>query len=190
MNDDIIVYDIETQETFADVGSRDPKKLHISVIGAYSYKDNEFMSYTEDELPLFWRRLEQCDMIVGFNNKGFDDQVCAAYFPEITKVYSFDILAEVYKNLGFRVKLDNIAQATLGLGKSGDGLKAVRLYAEGKMEELRSYCLDDVKITRDIFDHGKQYGKLRYGDLAGVKEVEVDFFPEVSKDATLNLSLF
>lgn len=190
MASDIIIYDIETKETFQEVGSRDPKKLHISMIGAYSYKDNEFTSYTEDELPLFWRRLEQCDMIVGFNNKGFDDQVCAAYFPEITKVFSFDILEEVYKNLGFRIKLDNLAHATLGIGKSGDGLKAIKLYREGKIEELRSYCLDDVKITRDIFDEGRANGRLKYSDLQGVKEVSVDFFPEVVRSEDLNLSLF
>jgi DEAD/DEAH box helicase domain-containing protein len=190
VNGDIIVYDIETKETFQEVGSRDPKKLHISMIGAFSYQENKLMSYTEDELPLFWRRLETCDMIVGFNNKGFDDQVCAAYFPEMTKVFSFDILEEVHKNLGFRIKLDNIAQATLGIGKSGDGLKAIKLYREGKIEELRSYCLDDVKITKDIFEHGKQYGSLKYDDMAGVKSVLVDFHPVIQKDATMNLSLF
>jgi DEAD/DEAH box helicase domain-containing protein len=190
MDGDVIIYDIETKETFQEVGSRDPAKLHISVIGAYSYKENKFLSYTEDQLPSFWRRLEQCDMVVGFNNKGFDDQVCAAYFPEMPKVFSFDILEQVHKNLGFRVKLDNLAHATLGEGKSGDGLKAIRLYREGKIEELLEYCVQDVKVTRDIFDYGKLHGKLMYSDLAGVKEVSVDFHPEIEKAESMNLSLF
>lgn len=190
MNGDIIVYDIETKETFQDIGTRDPRKLHISMIGAYSYKENQLYSFTEDELPLFWRRLEHCDMIVGFNNKGFDDQVCSAYFPEMAKVYSFDILEQVHKNLGFRIKLDNIAHATLGIGKSGDGLKAIKLYQEGKIEELRAYCLDDVKITRDIFDHGKLHGSISYSDLQGIKQVMVDFNPEVERHDSMNLSLF
>ena len=143
MAGDVIVYDIETKETFQEVGTRDPKKLHISMIGMYSYKENKLLSFTEDELPLFWRRLEQSELIIGFNNHGFDDQVVAAYFPEITKLASFDILAEVYKNLGFRIKLDTIAKATLGEGKSGDGLKAIQLYKEGKIEE-KLVMIDDA----------------------------------------------
>jgi len=191
MPGDILVYDIETKETFSDIGGRDPKKLHISMLGAFSYTETKYMSFTEEELPSFWRRLEQCDLVIGFNNHGFDDLVCAAYFPEMPKVPSFDILGEVHRNLGFRVKLDNIAQATLGIGKSGDGLKAIKLYAEGKIVELRSYCLDDVKITKEIYDYGRDYGSVKYTDLQGVKDVLVDFNQAVEKPVdALNLSLF
>ena len=191
MAGDVIVYDIETKETFQEVGSRDPRKLHISLIGMFSYRENKLIGYTEDEFPLFWRRLEDCDLIIGFNNKGFDDQVCSAYFPEMGKLASFDILEEVHRNLGFRIKLDNIAHATLGTGKSGDGLKAITLYRDGKIEELRQYCLDDVKITKEIYEYGKLHGKVLYSDLKGVKEVQVDFNRALEKPAeALNLSLF
>jgi DEAD/DEAH box helicase domain-containing protein len=189
---DVIVYDIETKETFQEVGSRDPRKLHISMIGAYSYNDRQLYSFTEDELGKFWRMLENCSLLIGFNNKGFDDQVVSAYFAEIDKVPKFDILEEVYKNLGFRVKLDNIAHATLGVGKSGDGLKAIQLYREGKIEELRAYCLDDVKITQQIYDYGRQTGELKYSDMQGVRSVQVDFrqVVELPSDEPMNLSLF
>jgi DEAD/DEAH box helicase domain-containing protein len=191
---DIIVYDIETKDTFNDVGTRDPRRLHISLLGMYSMRDDEYLSFTEDELPQFFRRLEDCDLIIGFNNKGFDDPVVSAVFPEITKVPSFDILEQVHKSLGFRIKLDNIAAATLGYGKSGDGLKAVRLYAEGKIDELREYCLDDVKITKEIYEFGKRNGFLKYSDLAGVKEFLVDFSSAdrlaAESQGPMNLSLF
>ena len=188
---DIIVYDLETKETFADVGSRDPRKLHISLLGAYSYTDNRYYSYTEDELPQFFRRLEQCDLIIGFNNKGFDDQVLSTYFPEISKVPSFDILEQFYNSAGFRVKLDNIAHATLGTGKSGDGLKAIALFRDGKIEELRAYCLDDVKITKEIYDFGKSNGFVKYSNLQGEREVDVNFTIKVEKaEQPMNLSLF
>lgn len=192
MQNDIIVYDLETKESFNDVGGRDPKKLHISLLGMYSYQDRQFASYTEAELPQFWRRLEQCSLLVGFNNKGFDDQVVSSYFVEIDKVPKLDILEVVYKALGFRIKLDNLAQATLGAGKSGDGLKAIQLFREGKIEELRQYCLDDVRITKEIYEHGKRFGELSYLDLAGKKKVTVDFSEsEVSPTPEpLNLSLF
>ena len=190
MTGDTIVYDIETKESFQEVGSRDPKKLHISMIGMFSYNDNQLYSFTEDELPLFFRRLEHCDLLVGFNSHGFDNQVVSAYFPEILKLNSFDMLEEIYKNLGFRVKLDNLAQATLGEGKSGSGLKAIELYKDGKIEELRSYCLDDVRITKDLFEHGKANGRLKYADLSGTKDVIVNFNVEVKQPEALNLSLF
>lgn len=192
MAKDIIVYDIETKETFADIGTRDPKKLHISLLGCYSYNQRKLLSFTEDELPQFWRMLEDCEMLIGFNNKGFDDVVVSAYFPEISKVPSFDILEEVYKHLGFRVKLDNIAHATLGEGKSGDGLKAISLYREGKIEELRAYCLDDVRITKEIFEYGKLNGMLHYTDMQGKKAVSVDFKQKVESpdQGPMNLSLF
>lgn len=190
---DIIVYDIETKETFQEVGSRDAKKLSISLIGMYSYNENRLIGFTEDEFHLFWRYLENCKLLIGFNNKGFDDQVVSVYFPEIAKVPKFDILEEVHRRLGFRVKLDNLAHATLGYGKSGDGLEAIRLYREGKIEELRAYCLDDVKITRELYDFGKMNGYVKYKDLAGIKEVEVNFRPKeapLSESGPMNLSLF
>lgn len=191
MENDIIVYDIETQESFQQVGSRDPKKLHVSVMGMYSYNELKYYSFTEAELPSFFRRLELCAFVVGFNNKGFDDQVIGAYFPEMVKVASFDILEEVQRALGFRVKLDSLAQATLGTEKSGDGLQAIRLFQEGKIAELTSYCLDDVKITQQIYEYGKNNGVLRYSDLAGPKSVNVDFNRRPLRiDSALNLSLF
>jgi DEAD/DEAH box helicase domain-containing protein len=191
MPGDIIVYDIETKDSFQEVGSRDAKKLHISYIGMFSYNENRLIGFTEDEFPLFWRRLESCELLIGYNNHGFDDQVCSVYFPEMSKIASFDILAEIHKNLGFRLKLDNVAQATLGVGKTGDGLHAIELYREGRIEELASYCLDDVKITKDVYEYGKNNGKLLYKDLSGQKEVTVDFHQVVAKpEGALNLSLF
>ena len=190
MPNDIIVYDIETQESFQQVGSRDPKKLHISVLGAYSYNEREFFSYTEEQLPQFWKRIEQCQMVVGFNNHSFDDQVLSTYFPEMAKVQSFDMLAEVQRALGFRLRLDNLAQASLGAAKSGDGLHDIALFAEGRIDELTSYCLDDVKITHELYEFGKNNGFVRYSDLKGLKQVAVDFNPPMDSLSAINLSLF
>jgi DEAD/DEAH box helicase domain-containing protein len=191
MQDDIIVYDIETKNTFQEVGSRDPKKLNISCIGMFSYNEQRLIGFREDELSEFWRRLERCSLLIGFNNHGFDDQVCSVYFPEMAKVPSFDMLAAIYQSLGFRIKLDNIAKATLGVGKTGDGLDAVRLFAEGKIDDLVSYCLNDVKVTQELYEHGKQTGSLKYSDLSGPKQMFVDFNPVIKQpDSAINLSLF
>jgi DEAD/DEAH box helicase domain-containing protein len=191
MADDIIVYDVETQHLFQEVGGRDPRLLKISLLGMYSYNENRYYTYTEDELPAFWRRLEYCQLLIGFNNKGFDDQVIAPYFPEITKLRSFDMLEEIVKRLGFRLSLDNLAKSNLGIGKTGDGFEAIRLYRAGEIEKLRSYCENDVKVTKEVYEFGKKNGYLSYTNLSGVKEVQVDFHPKIEDEPEpLNLSLF
>lgn len=191
---DIIVYDLETKDTFQMVGSRFAKDLHISVVGMYSYNDDEYYVYEEHELPQFFRKLENCKLLVGFTNKHFDDQVVASVFPEILKIPSFDILEQVQKALGHRLKLDNIAHATLGHGKTGYGLLAVQMYAEGRIQELKDYCLEDVKVTKEVYDFGRKHGFLKYKDLAGEREFAVDFSlaDKLLKEevAPMNLSLF
>lgn len=191
MKDDIIIYDIETKESFQQVGSRDPRALNISVIGMYSYNEKRLIGFREDELGEFWRRLESCKLLIGYNNHGFDDLVVSKYFPEIDKVPTLDIMEEAQNVLGFRLKLDNIAHATLGEGKSGDGLQAIKLYAEGKIDELLAYCLKDVDITKRIYDHALKTGVLEYSDMQGKKEFYIDLHKEGKRSGEpLNFSLF
>ena len=71
--------------------------------------------------------------------------------------------------LGFRLKLDSIAQETLGHGKSGDGLDALRYYHAGDWNKLISYCLDDVRVTRELYDYGVAHGQLWFS-TAGKRE--------------------
>ena len=62
--------------------------------------------------------------------------------------------------------LDAIAQATLGTGKSADGLMAVEWYKKGEIQKIIEYCLQDVKVTRDVFQFGRQNGfvKIQNGE--------------------------
>ena len=74
------------------------------------------------------------------------------------------------------LKLESIARGTLGVGKFADGLQAVQWWKEGKIEKIIEYCIQDVKVTRDVFEYGKQNGKikiLRADDQ--VKEVPVQW---------------
>jgi DEAD/DEAH box helicase domain-containing protein len=69
-------------------------------------------------------------------------------------------MEEAAKILGFRPRLNDLAKATLGVSKSGSGLEAIRWFREGKIEQLKSYCLDDVKITKELYEFGKRHGHL------------------------------
>ena len=49
-----VVLDIETQNTFEDVGKADPSLLSISLVGLYQYETDTYTSYLEDELKGLW----------------------------------------------------------------------------------------------------------------------------------------
>ncbi|MFA6082264.1 MAG: ribonuclease H-like domain-containing protein [Patescibacteria group bacterium] len=176
MSDNYAVVDIETKDSFADVGAYDASKLNISVVGIYTKADDTFRCLEEHELDQLWPLLEHSDRVIGFNLLGFDYPVMQKYYRgKLADLNTLDILYEFKKHHGFRIKLDSLAQDTLGVGKSGDGLKAIRLFAQGKMDELKSYCLDDVRITRDLFLRGIETGELSFQDKGVKRAWKVDW---------------
>ena len=80
MKANAIVFDIETQKTFDEVGGhKNLDKLMISLLGAYDYLNNEYISYKEDELKFFLERLAKRPLLIGFNSKKFDIPVLKPY---------------------------------------------------------------------------------------------------------------
>ncbi|GAH81408.1 unnamed protein product, partial [marine sediment metagenome] len=64
----------------------------------------------------------------------------------------------------FRLSLDALASATLGAGKSADGLQAIRWWRQAKMQELFEYCQQDVEVTRQLYEFGRQNKYVQYRD--------------------------
>jgi DEAD/DEAH box helicase domain-containing protein len=97
---------------------------------------------------------------------------------------------EIEKKLGFRVKLDDVAQATLGVGKSGHGLMAVEYWKKGEIEKLKEYCLQDVRVTRDVYDFAMQNGHVRIHNRMGqLQEIPMTVEPpEPNSRQAINLS--
>ncbi len=172
-----IVLDIETQNTFQDIGGYDHTKLVISVVGVYFYETNECRCYEEHELKDLWPRLEHCDRIIGYNTISFDMPILNNYYAgDLLKLPQLDLLAEINKALGFRLKLDDVAAASIGHRKSGHGLQAVEWWRQGEKEKVKKYCLDDVKITKELYEYGLKYGALAYEDRLGMRKgIPVDF---------------
>ncbi len=168
-----IVLDIETANSFADVGKYDPALLKVSLVGVYSYDTDTYDSFLEPELPKLWRLLESADRIIGYNILGFDFPVLNTYYPgDLIKFPSLDIMAEIEKQIGFRVKLDDVAHASLGVGKSGNGLQAIEFFRRGEIDKLRAYCLQDVKVTKEVYEYGLKNDHVKYNDRIG-KQVAV-----------------
>lgn len=186
-----VVFDIETQNTFEEVGGYDTSKLKISVIGCYFYETDTYESFEEHDLPKLWPRLEQADRLIGYNSDGFDLPVMNNYYGgNFLSFPRLDLLVEIHKALGFRLKLDDVAAATVGTRKSGHGLQAVEWWKQGEIQKIKDYCLQDVKVTKDVYEYGLKYGALAYEDrLGGRKAIPVDFALKVQERPKINLTM-
>ena len=148
-----IVLDLETQKTFDEVGRQNLHKLKVSVVGIYDYLTEEYISYEEKEIHLLEERLKSVELMVGFNIRRFDMPVLQPYlFISADSVPVLDLLDEIERVRGHRVSLQSLAQASLNVSKSGQGIDAVDMYKRGQMDLLKKYCLDDVRITKDLYE--------------------------------------
>ena len=170
---DIVYFDLETQRTANDVGGWGKKhEMGMSLGVTYSSKDHCYEIFGEDRAEQLVRRLQRADLVVGFNHVRFDYDVLMAYtiLDLRENLVSLDLLQEVERIVGHRLKLEDIAQATLGVGKTADGLDAIRWWREGKVLEIAKYCCFDVKVTRLVHEYGAANKKIFFNDRFGRKQ--------------------
>lgn len=170
-----IVFDVETREFFSDVGSNDPVDLSISVVGIYDSATDKYDSFLQEDLQRLWPIIESADMLVTFNGDHFDIPLLNKYYHgDLFKIKSLDLLKEMQKSAGRRMKLDQIAEGTLGINKSGHGLEAVNWWRSGEIDKIIKYCLDDVRITKELYDYARRNGKLIFKEGPKMNEVKLD----------------
>lgn len=159
-----VIFDIETQKSFDEVGGQSHfEKLGVSVAGAYLYGPNEYLTFEEHEIPAFEKLLQNAGRVIGFNIHHFDLAVLQPYISwNLKNLPTLDLMDDVKKSLGHRLYLDSLAEATLGVRKSGSGLQALRWYKEGKMDEIKKYCLKDVEITKNLYEFGIKNGHVLF----------------------------
>lgn len=174
-----VVFDIETKKTFEEVGGYENREeLGVSYVGVYSYSQDKLYGFFEDELENLEKILiAEKPMLIGFNSLHFDNPVLQPYFQtlDLSTLPHLDILKEVEAELGHRLKLESIATSTLYSGKSGSGLDAIRWYREGDYDSLAKYCIDDVRVTRDVYEFGRRHGKLYFNSGSEKKPVAVNW---------------
>ncbi len=169
-----VIIDLETKHSFREFS--DPKKLEISVAVIYDYRDNKLSSFFENNIHKLFPILENSSYIIGYNIRHFDIPVLSAYYPGDTTLLSlFDILEDIKNKTGKRYSLNDVVNATLGERKSGHGLRAIELFKQGKLEELRKYCEDDVVLTKKLFEYGVNNNQIFYLDEYGKKAIKVDW---------------
>lgn len=168
-----IVLDIETKNSFSEVGKYDSTLLDLALIAIYDSETDSYSSYLEEELMKLWPIMEKSDMIVGYNSNHFDIPLLNKYYPgDLTKLKSLDILEEIRKAYGRRMKLDQVAEGTLGVKKSGHGLQSTLWWKQGEIDKIREYCIDDVRLTKEIYDFARKNNKLIFTE--GGRNIEFD----------------
>jgi len=170
---DIVYFDLETQRTANDVGGWDKKhEMGMSIGVTYSSAEEKYEIFPENRVQDLIRRLQRADLVVGYNVIRFDYEVLMGYtvlsLPD--QLRTLDLLVDIEKAAGHRLKLEDVAQGTLGVGKVAEGLDAIRWWREGRVMDIAEYCCFDVKVTKLVHEYGLAHRELFFNDRFGRRQ--------------------
>ncbi len=162
----IVYFDLETQKGADEVGGWGNKRLmKVSFGVTYSSGNDCFKGFEEEDMPALVAELSSADLVIGYNHINFDYAVLAPYTDvNLSKLPTLDLMVDLRKILKFRPKLDDLAQATLHVGKSADGLMALAWFKQKEFAKIALYCKQDVKVTRDLHRFGCDNQFVYYTD--------------------------
>jgi DEAD/DEAH box helicase domain-containing protein len=153
-----IFFDIETLRLSHEVegGWSNIAQFGLAVAVTWDAQ-NRFRRWFEPDVKALISELGRFERIVSFNGDRFDFEVLRGYHP-VESLYrkSFDLLADLQRRLGFRVKLDTLARETLGHQKTADGLEIVQWWRDGRIEEVCKYCENDVQLLVDLVEFARR----------------------------------
>ena len=197
-----LYFDLETKYSADEVGGWGHiMDMGMAVAVVWDTAESAHHVYLENETQALIERLRMADLIVGFNHIGFDMRVVAGTRPgeqerqqlysELVSLNNFDMLSELKKVLGHRLRLDSIARPTLQVGKSADGLQSLAWYKEGRIDLIIEYCKQDVDVTRQVHEYALNQGELHYDSRSGIKTVSLDWsLQPPAASQTEQMSLF
>ncbi|GIV09098.1 MAG: hypothetical protein KatS3mg019_1189 [Fimbriimonadales bacterium] len=173
----IVYFDLETQYLSHEVGGWDHiEQMRLAVAVTYSTARGQFACYTEDTVSMLIDELVHADLVVGFNILRFDYIVLSPYTAHnLSQLPSLDIMVELQRRLGHRVKLEMCTAATLDCSKGGDGVQAVQWFREGRIDQVARYCEQDVDLVRGLHEYGRQHKQVLVDTYSGRKVVSVDW---------------
>jgi hypothetical protein len=175
-----LVYDVEVLRTPDETegGWNNPWGMGFGTAVVYDYQDNLYRFYIQEQRTELVQSF-QGNTIVSFNGIKFDNNVIVAPEMEKGNWENYDILLEVVKSkFGVNtvkeaeeeygasevhdgsICLDGLAKGTLGYHKTGHGAKAPLLIREGKWAEVFAYNLQDVRLTKMLYDFMRTYHYL------------------------------
>jgi DEAD/DEAH box helicase domain-containing protein len=161
-----IYLDVETQRLAEEVpGGWDNIRAFGLAVAVTWDAEGGFRDWYETDVGKLLQTMGEFDRVVTFNGERFDLTVLSEYGDvRGLKDKSFDVLQDLKRRLGYRVKLESLAQATLGKRKTGSGLDAVRWWRSGEAalrQKVVDYCRSDVELLRDIVEYGRREGFVK-----------------------------
>lgn len=169
----MLIYDVEIAKMIPSKGVEcDPNleycagfddfsNMGIALIGVHDYVADQSRLFSLSEIEEFKALVAKHDVVVGFNNIRFDNQLLAANGVIIPEKNCYDILTEIFNSLGGRrsgCKLGDITKVNFGVEKSGDGADAPKLWQQGFYGKVADYCLHDIRLTKKILDRILRWG--------------------------------
>ena len=174
-----VYFDLETQRSANDVGGWANKaRMGMSVGVTFSTRSQEYTIYGEEDADALINEIMAADLVIGYNHVSFDYEVLMGYSTwEIgAAAHSLDLMVDLEESLGHRIKLEAVAAACLGSGKSADGIDAIKWWQQGEVMKIAEYCCFDVKVTKLVHEYGVQHGFVRYADRFGnIQKVAVNW---------------
>lgn len=110
---------------------------------------------------------DRADLIVGYNSLDFDLPLLHKHYGSKGsrrylehRLKSLDVFSRIRAVTNQWPKLEELLTANQLGGKSGDGAQAIKLWEEGRRDELQQYCMQDVLRTAEL----ALLPKLRFGN--------------------------
>jgi DNA polymerase III epsilon subunit-like protein len=172
-----VTFDIETYSP-SDLNRIDTNEFRVSVIGAYISwlpAGQNYLAFFEDDVKDFLEILKNCDLVVGYNHLWFDLPVLQKYSNfNLLQLPCYDIMLEVEKQIGYKSKLDDLCKANFEQDKKTDSYDVYKNYhKEGKWLELIDYCMNDVRLTQQLFTKILNNKTINYYDLHILKQANL-----------------
>ena len=158
-----VLFDVETKRAAAEVGGWHLlHKLGVALAVSCSLEDGSFRVYREEDVGELVEELRSADLVIGFNIIRFDYPVLSGYTGEDYRriLPTLDLFESVKETVGSNVGLAKLGEATLGVGKSADGLQSLEWYREGRFDLIEEYCRQDVVVLRDLYLFGRREGHV------------------------------
>ena len=158
-----VLFDIETKRAAAEVGGWHLlHKLGVALAVSCSLEEGTFRVYREDDVADLAEELRSADLVIGFNIVRFDYPVLSGYTGEDYRriLPTLDLFESVKETVGSNIGLAKLGEATLGVGKSADGLQSLEWYREGRFDLIEEYCRQDVVVLRDLYLFGRREGHV------------------------------
>jgi len=169
----IIVFDIEIAKAVESVkggwNAAREGACGVSCVCLWDSETGRPHVYDDHTIEECMNHLASADLLVSFNGKGFDVPALEGYTKmALAHIPHYDILAEIWKAAQKKIKgyrLAEVGSRTIGREKSGTGEHAPELFAQGRWGELVDYCLNDVYMTKDLFEFIVENGYVLSPDL-------------------------